>query len=85
MSSVFAGRVFLLACVERPFWATVTVGKYGLAVTYWRRAKWQYGVRLSLLLGFRRPHLRITTYSCPSVGLAWLVRVLDCVLPKGPR
>ena len=69
---------------ERTFWAEYVDGKYGLAITYWQRnprSRWQWGVRFSLLWGHNRPFVRVTSYSCPSVGSAGVVKPLDCVLP----
>jgi hypothetical protein len=79
-------RFTLMVIPEQWRWAEYCDGQYGLAITYWHRpcnaAKWHWGVRFSLLLGHRRPFLRVTTYSCPLVGSAGTVQTLDCVIQK---
>jgi hypothetical protein len=74
-------RFTILVIPEEWCWAEYANGQYGLAITYWRRAKWQYGVRCSLLWGRNRPFVRVTTYSCPTAGTAGTVSPLKCVLP----
>jgi hypothetical protein len=74
-------RFTLLVVPEAYRWAEYADGQYGMAVTYWRRSKWQWGVRFSLLWGHSRPFARVTTYSCPTVGTAGVVKPLDCVRP----
>ena len=78
-------RFTLLFINEEYRWAQYCDGQYGLAITYWQRSKWQWGVRFSLLWGNRRPFARVTTYSCPMVGTAGEVKILDCVIPKPSR
>lgn len=57
---------------------------YGFALSYWRRQyapKWHVGVRFTVLLGQRRPSLRLATYSCPSVSVGYgLPKTSTCVL-----
>jgi hypothetical protein len=74
-------RFSILVIPEHWCWAEKADGQYGLAITYWRRAKWQWGVRFSLLWGRSRPFVRVTTYSCPTAGTAGVVKTLKCVLP----
>ena len=74
-------RFTILVIPEHWCWAEKADGQYGLAITYWRRAKWQWGVRFSLLWGRSRPFVRVTSYSCPSAGTAGVVKTLECVLP----
>ena len=78
-------RFSLLIMPERPMWTNAIDGQYGLAITDWYRAPWQWGLRISLLLGHKRPFARVTTYSCPMLGSADTVKTLDCVLPATKR
>lgn len=78
-------RFTLIVTPEQWRWPEYCDGQYGMAITYWQRAKWQWGVRFSLLCGHRRPFARVTTYSCPMVGTAGEVKTLDCVIPKPSR
>lgn len=78
-------RFTLLLVPEKHGWPEHIDGQYGMAVTYWQRAKWQWGVRFSLLINHRRPFARVTTYSCPMVGTAGEVKTLNCVIPKPSR
>jgi len=74
-------RFTILVMPEHWCWAEKADGQYGLAITYWERARWQLGVRFSLLWGRSRPFVRVTTYSCPTAGTAGVVKTLECVLP----
>ena len=78
-------RFTLMVIPEQWRWAEYCDDQYGLAITYWQRANWQWGVRFSLLCGHRRPFARVTTYSCPMVGTAGEVKTLDCVIPRPSR
>ena len=78
-------RSTLMVIPEQWRWAKDIDGQYGMAITYWQRSKWQWGVRFSLLWGRSRPFARVTTYSCPMVGTAGEVKTLDCVIPKPSR
>jgi hypothetical protein len=78
-------RFTLIVTPEQWRWPEYCDGQYGMAITYWQRANWQWGVRFSLLCGHRRPFARVTTYSCPMVGTAGEVKTLDCVIPKPSR
>jgi hypothetical protein len=75
------GRFTILVIPEGFAWPEYVNGQYGLAITYWKRARWQWGLRCSLLWGRSRPFVRVTTYSCPSAGTAGAVSPLKCVLP----
>ena len=72
---------FVIAHEQTSRWPEFVGDSYGIAITYWRRSRWQYGLRFSLLLGNGRPFVRVTTYSCPSAGQADVVKPLNCVLP----
>lgn len=76
-------RFTILVIPEGFSWSEYVNGQYGLAITYWERARWQWGVRCSLLWGRSRPFVRVTTYSCPTAGTAGVVKTLECVLPHG--
>jgi hypothetical protein len=78
-------RFTLMVIPEQWRWAQYCDGQYGMAITYWQRSKWQWGVRFSLLWNHNRPFARVTTYSCPMVGTAGVVKPLDCVIPKPQR
>lgn len=73
------GPLAFLISKEGCGWPTFVDEKWGFAVTYWKRTKWCYGIRFSLLLGAKRPFMRITSYSCPSIGTEGIVKPLDCV------
>jgi len=79
---LFTKNLALIIASERTNWIKTADGKYGLAVTHWRRAKWQWGWRVSLLLGTKRPFARVTTYSCPMVGTAASVKSMSCVAAR---
>jgi hypothetical protein len=78
------GKFVLFLGKETYSWATEINGKYGVAITFWKRPysgkRFHYGMRISLLLGHKRPFTRLTTYSCPSIGSEG-VKPLDCVVP----
>ena len=80
--SIVWGKLALLIGKEGYRWAEEIDGKYGIAITFWKRQPWHYGVRISILFGHKRPFVRATTYSCPSIGSEGLVRPLDCVVQR---
>ena len=74
------GRFAFLLSREFCGWPRSVESKYGLAISYWKKSEWRYGLRFSLLLGNRRPFARVTTYSCPSIGSECVVKPLSCVI-----